>query len=63
MKVRTNLSAGQAQGVGDTVASLAALTGLDQLARTYEQVTGKPCGCKERQALLNQLLPYSTPST
>jgi hypothetical protein len=63
MKVRTNISAGQAQGLGDTIASLATLTGLNQLAKTYEQVTGKPCGCKERQALLNQWLPYPNQPT
>ncbi len=57
MKIKTDIYAGQ-QGLGDTVASLTRLVGLDQLARLYEETTGKPCGCEQRQALLNQLFPY-----
>jgi hypothetical protein len=53
MKVRTGLKAGG--GLGDTVADLTRLTGLDQLAKAYEQVTGKPCGCEKRKETLNQL--------
>ena len=59
MKVKTDIYAGQ-KGLGDTVASLTHLTGLDQLAKLYEDTTGKPCGCQQRQALLNQLFPYSS---
>ena len=46
------------KGLGDTVATVAATLGLDKLAAAYEQLTGKPCGCKTRQAALNKLLPY-----
>jgi hypothetical protein len=53
MKIRTGLKAGQ--GLGDTVADLAHLTGMDQLAKLYEQTTGKSCGCDQRRQLLNQL--------
>ena len=53
MKVRTDIMAGQ--GLGDTVADLTHLTGIDQLAKAYEQVTGKPCGCEQRQEKLNNL--------
>ena len=53
MKVRTDIMAGQ--GLGDTVADLTHLTGIDQLAKVYEQVTGKPCGCDQRQEKLNNL--------
>lgn len=57
MKVRTGILAGQ--GFGDTVADLTHLTGVDRLAKAYEQVTGKPCGCAERQEKLNKLsLPH-----
>lgn len=56
MKVRTNLKAGQ--GLGDTVADLTHLTGVDQLAHLYTQVTGKDCGCDKRRAVLNQLVPF-----
>ena len=53
MKVRTGILAGQ--GLGDTVADLTQLTGVARLAKAYEQVTGKPCGCDERQEKLNNL--------
>jgi hypothetical protein len=53
MKIRTGLKAGQ--GLGDTVADLAHLTGMDQLAKLYEQTTGKSCGCEQRRQTLNQL--------
>ena len=55
MKVRTGISAGQ--GVGDTVADLTHLAGIDRLAETYEMLTGKPCGCQERREKLNFLFP------
>jgi hypothetical protein len=54
MKVRTSIVAGQ--GMGDAVADLAQLTGMSRLAETYEQITGKDCGCEARQEKLNQLL-------
>ena len=53
MKVRIGIKAGQ--GLGDTVVDLTHLTGIDQLAKAYEQVTGKPCGCDQRQEKLNNL--------
>jgi hypothetical protein len=56
MKIRTGIQAGQ--GLGDAVANLTHLTGVDQLAKLYEQTTGKSCGCQERQALLNQLVQF-----
>jgi hypothetical protein len=59
MKVRTGLKAGS-NGLGDTVANLTHLTGIDQLAKTYEQVTGNSCGCKDRQEKLNLLYPYTS---
>lgn len=56
MNVRTNLKAG-AEGLGDVVASITSATGLDRLAKGYEQLTGKPCGCEERRVMLNRLMP------
>lgn len=53
MKVRTAITAGQ--GMGDAVADLAQLTGMNRLAAAYEQITGKDCGCEARQEKLNQL--------
>jgi hypothetical protein len=58
MHVRTDLKAGQ--GLGDTVADLAHITGMDQLAKLYEQTTGKDCGCQDRRQVLNQLFPGSS---
>jgi len=55
MNVQTGIKAGQ--GLGDAVANFTHATGLDRLAKTYEQVTGKSCGCKQRQAMLNSLVP------
>ncbi len=55
MKVRTGIKAGQ--GLGDTVADLAHLTGMDQLAKLYEELTGKDCGCEDRRQTLNNLFP------
>jgi hypothetical protein len=42
-------------GLGDEVEALAASVGLDRLATLYEQVTGRPCGCDKRKAILNRL--------
>ena len=60
MHVRTNLKAGQ--GLGDAVATLTQLTGMQQLAQAYTQVTGQDCGCQQRQNLLNQWIPNLSPS-
>lgn len=55
MKVRTSINSGQ--GLGDVIADITHLTGLDKLASFYEQITGKSCGCDDRQETLNLLLP------
>jgi len=57
MKVRTNLKAGQ--GLGDVVADFTHVTGLDQLAKAYTQVTGKDCGCETRRAQLHAMFPLT----
>ncbi len=59
MKVRTNLRAG-AQGLGDVIADFTHLTGLDHLAQTYEDLTGKDCGCEARREKLNQVFPFQS---
>ena len=56
MKVRTGLKAG-ASGLGDVVADVTNITGVDRLAKAYEELTGKPCGCEARREKLNQLVP------
>ena len=55
MKVRTDIKTGR--GLGDTVADLAHITGMDKVAQFYERVTGKSCGCDQRRETLNQVLP------
>ncbi len=56
MKVKTNIKAGMA--LGDCVAKIAHALGLDQVAEKYENATGKSCGCKERQEILNKAAPH-----
>ena len=53
MKTKTGIKAGA--GLGDAVAEITRLTGVDRLAAMYEQATGKPCGCAERQEILNRI--------
>src|SRR5271157_1363303 len=48
----------QSVGLGDTIAKITHATGLDKLSELYTQITGKPCGCAERQEALNKLFPY-----
>ncbi|MEM7531326.1 MAG: hypothetical protein AAF639_04060 [Chloroflexota bacterium] len=55
MKVKTGLKAGKK--LGDRVADLTQMTGLDQLAKTYTRITGRDCGCDQRRQRLNQLTP------
>jgi hypothetical protein len=55
LSVRTNLRTGKA--LGDCCAGLFHFAGLDKLAALYTQSTGKDCGCKDRQNLLNNLMP------
>jgi hypothetical protein len=47
-------------GLGDTVANLAHATGLDRVAKRYERITGRCCGCDRRQADWNRRYPYGT---
>jgi len=46
------------RGLGDRIHLIAVALGLDRVARAFERVTGKPCGCAARRAALNKL---STP--
>lgn len=55
MRLRTGIKAGK--GLGDAIADLSHLTGIDRIANYYEKVTGKDCGCAQRQVTLNRLVP------
>ena len=46
-------------GLGDTVQKAAKMVGADKVAKVYEKVTGKPCGCQERRDSLNRRFPYN----
>lgn len=45
-------------GVGDTIERIIKTTGLDSVAKGYEKVTGKSCGCSDRKKWLNTKYPY-----
>lgn len=55
MQVKTGIKVGK--GLGDYVADLTHATGLDRVAELYTEITGEPCGCDERQEMLNNLVP------
>ena len=42
------------KGLGDTIASITAATGIDKVAKA---VLGDDCGCEERRKKLNQMFP------
>lgn len=47
------------RGLGDTIAKVTHAIGLDVVAESIvKAVTGKGCGCKKRQAVLNAAVPY-----
>ena len=47
------------RGLGDVVATITHLTGIDKLAALISRWRGKDCGCNRRQELLNQIVPFS----
>lgn len=53
--VRTGIQAGRP--LGDLVADVTHATGLDRVSQTYTKLTGKDCGCDQRQESLNRLVP------
>lgn len=47
-----------ARGLGDTVARLAAATGVAAAVEQISHATGRDCGCQRRRGLLNRAVPY-----
>lgn len=43
------------EGLGDTIAMILKATGVETVVKA---VAGEDCGCKARQAKLNELFPY-----
>ena len=58
MQTQNDIQTEETKGLGDTIAKITHATGLDKLAEMYTQITGRPCGCAERQEALNKLFPY-----
>ena len=56
LPIKTGIMAGI--GAGDALAKFTEVTGLDNLATAYSNLTSKDCGCKERQETLNNLFPF-----
>ena len=50
---------GPDRGVGDTVHRFLVATGIAPIAKAASTATGKPCGCANRRAALNEALPFS----
>lgn len=48
----------RSRGLGDTVQKITHATGVEKLAEMYTKITGRPCGCSQRQEALNKLFPY-----
>lgn len=48
------------RGLGDTIARATKAVGLDKFAQQFAEGLNIPggCGCKERQAYLNKVVPY-----
>jgi hypothetical protein len=46
------------RGIGDTVARNLSKFGANALKRVFKRLTGRECGCADRQAALNHLYPY-----
>jgi len=48
------------QGLGDTIARATKAVGLDKFTQQFAEGLNIPggCGCKERQAYLNKVVPY-----
>ena len=47
------------RGLGDTVQKISKAVGADKVAKAFEKVTGKDCGCNKRKDALNRAFPYS----
>jgi hypothetical protein len=48
----------KSKGLGDTVEKIAKTIGADKVAKVYEKISGKPCGCASRKEKLNNKFPY-----
>lgn len=49
----------KSKGLGDTVEKITTVMGIKAVVDKVSQVSGKPCGCKERRDALNRAFPYN----
>jgi len=51
----------QSKGLGDTIAKITHVTGIDIIVKKVTSAVGKEdCGCNKRREKLNDLFPYKT---
>ena len=48
----------KATGLGDTIEQITEATGIKAVVELFSKATGIDCGCEERKAKLNNLIPY-----
>jgi len=53
MNIKTGIVSGK--GLGDSISEITRITGIDQLAESYETITGRSCGCEQRKHNLNKI--------
>jgi len=46
------------KGLGDTIEKITEATGIKKAVEVFAKATGLDCGCEERKAKLNNLIPY-----
>jgi hypothetical protein len=54
-RVRCGVCGTTSRGLGSYVAQAINAVGGNHVAKLYERLTGKPCGCKRREAWLDEL--------
>lgn len=53
---------GEMKGLGDLVAKVTKVTGIDKVVETAAKKLGlEDCGCEQRQKDLNQIFPFNIP--
>lgn len=49
----------QAEGFGDTIASITELLKIDKMVKSVTEALGiEDCGCERRKEALNEMFPY-----
>jgi len=48
----------KSRGLGDTIAHFTEVSGIKAVVEFVSEVVGQPCGCNERQEVLNNIFPY-----